>query len=404
MGKIKVANPVVELDGDEMTRIIWQYIKDKLIHPYLDIDLKYYDLGVEHRDATNDQVTIEAAEAIKKYGVGVKCATITPDEARVKEFGLKEMWKSPNGTIRNILGGVIFREPIICKNVPRLVPGWTQPIIVGRHAFGDQYRATDFKVPGKGRLTIKFEGEDGSVIEKEVFKFPGAGVAMAMYNLDDSIRDFARASLNYGLARKFPVYLSTKNTILKAYDGRFKDLFQEVYENEFKAKFDAAGIHYEHRLIDDMVASALKWSGGYVWACKNYDGDVQSDTVAQGFGSLGLMTSVLMTPDGQTVEAEAAHGTVTRHYREHQKGKETSTNSIASIFAWTRGLAHRAKLDDNAELKRFADTLEKVCIDTVEAGFMTKDLALLVGADQKWLSTTGFLDKIDENLKKAMAA
>ncbi|MBB4017794.1 isocitrate dehydrogenase [Chelatococcus caeni] len=404
MGKIKVANPVVELDGDEMTRIIWQYIKDKLIHPYLDIDLKYYDLGVEHRDATNDQVTIEAAEAIKKYGVGVKCATITPDEARVKEFGLKEMWKSPNGTIRNILGGVIFREPIICKNVPRLVPGWTQPIIVGRHAFGDQYRATDFKVPGKGRLTIKFEGEDGSVIEKEVFKFPGAGVAMAMYNLDDSIRDFARASLNYGLARKFPVYLSTKNTILKAYDGRFKDLFQEVYDNEFKAKFDAAGIHYEHRLIDDMVASALKWSGGYVWACKNYDGDVQSDTVAQGFGSLGLMTSVLMTPDGQTVEAEAAHGTVTRHYREHQKGKETSTNSIASIFAWTRGLAHRAKLDDNAELKRFADTLEKVCIDTVEAGFMTKDLALLVGADQKWLSTTGFLDKIDENLKKAMAA
>ncbi|APF37962.1 NADP-dependent isocitrate dehydrogenase [Chelatococcus daeguensis] len=404
MGKIKVANPVVELDGDEMTRIIWQYIKDKLIHPYLDIDLKYYDLGVEHRDATNDQVTIEAAEAIKKYGVGVKCATITPDEARVKEFGLKEMWKSPNGTIRNILGGVIFREPIICKNVPRLVPGWTQPIIVGRHAFGDQYRATDFKVPGKGRLTIKFEGEDGSVIEKEVFKFPGAGVAMAMYNLDESIRDFARASMNYGLARKFPVYLSTKNTILKAYDGRFKDLFQEVYENEFKAKFDAAGIHYEHRLIDDMVASALKWSGGYVWACKNYDGDVQSDTVAQGFGSLGLMTSVLMTPDGQTVEAEAAHGTVTRHYREHQKGKETSTNSIASIFAWTRGLAHRAKLDDNAELKRFADTLEKVCIDTVESGFMTKDLALLVGADQKWLSTTGFLDKIDENLKKAMAA
>jgi isocitrate dehydrogenase, NADP-dependent, eukaryotic type len=403
MGKIKVANPVVELDGDEMTRIIWQYIKDKLIHPYLDIDLKYYDLGVEHRDATNDQVTIEAAEAIKKYGVGVKCATITPDEARVKEFGLKEMWKSPNGTIRNILGGVIFREPIICKNVPRLVPGWTQPIIVGRHAFGDQYRATDFKVPGKGRLTIKFEGEDGSVIEKEVFKFPGAGVAMAMYNLDESIRDFARASMNYGLARKFPVYLSTKNTILKAYDGRFKDLFQEVYENEFKAKFDAAGIHYEHRLIDDMVASALKWSGGYVWACKNYDGDVQSDTVAQGFGSLGLMTSVLMTPDGQTVEAEAAHGTVTRHYREHQKGKETSTNSIASIFAWTRGLAHRAKLDDNAELKRFADTLEKVCIDTVESGFMTKDLALLVGADQKWLSTTGFLDKIDENLKKAMA-
>ncbi|GGG27998.1 NADP-dependent isocitrate dehydrogenase [Chelatococcus composti] len=404
MGKIKVANPVVELDGDEMTRIIWQYIKEKLIHPYLDIDLKYYDLGIQNRDATNDQVTIEAAEAIKKYGVGVKCATITPDEARVKEFGLKEMWKSPNGTIRNILGGVIFREPIICKNVPRLVPGWTQPIVVGRHAFGDQYRATDFKVPGKGRLTIKFEGEDGTVIEKEVFKFPGAGVAMAMYNLDESIRDFARASFNYGLARKFPVYLSTKNTILKAYDGRFKDLFQEVYDNEFKAKFEAAGIHYEHRLIDDMVASALKWSGGYVWACKNYDGDVQSDTVAQGFGSLGLMTSVLMTPDGQTVEAEAAHGTVTRHYREHQKGKETSTNSIASIFAWTRGLAHRAKLDGNEELKRFADTLEKVCIDTVESGFMTKDLALLVGADQKWLSTTGFLDKIAENLEKAMAA
>lgn len=404
MAKIKVANPVVELDGDEMTRIIWHFIKEKLIHPYLDIDLKYYDLGIEHRDATNDQVTIDAAEAIKKYGVGVKCATITPDEARVKEFNLKEMWKSPNGTIRNILGGVIFREPIICKNVPRLVPGWTQPIIVGRHAFGDQYKATDFKVPGKGRLTIKFEGEDGSVIEKEVFKFPGAGVAMAMYNLDESIREFARASMNYGLMRKYPVYLSTKNTILKAYDGRFKDIFQEVYENEFKAKFDAAGITYEHRLIDDMVASALKWSGGYVWACKNYDGDVQSDTVAQGFGSLGLMTSVLMTPDGQTVEAEAAHGTVTRHYREHQKGKETSTNSIASIFAWTRGLAHRAKLDNNAELAKFASTLEKVCVDTVESGFMTKDLALLVGAEQKWLSTTGFLDKIDENLKKAMAA
>jgi isocitrate dehydrogenase len=404
MAKIKVANPVVELDGDEMTRIIWQFIKDKLIHPYLDIDLKYYDLGVEHRDATNDKVTVEAAEAIKKYGVGVKCATITPDEARVEEFKLKEMWKSPNGTIRNILGGVIFREPIICKNVPRLVPGWTQPIIVGRHAFGDQYKATDFKVPGKGRLTIKFEGEDGTVIEKEIFKFPDAGVAMGMYNLDESIRDFARASFNYGLNRKYPVYLSTKNTILKAYDGRFKDIFQEIYDNEFKAKFDAAGIHYEHRLIDDMVASALKWSGGYVWACKNYDGDVQSDTVAQGFGSLGLMTSVLMTPDGQTVEAEAAHGTVTRHYREHQKGKETSTNSIASIFAWTRGLAHRAKLDNNEDLARFAGTLEKVCVDTVEAGYMTKDLALLVGAEQKWLSTTGFLDKIDENLKKAMAA
>ncbi|MXQ10000.1 NADP-dependent isocitrate dehydrogenase [Microvirga makkahensis] len=404
MAKIKVANPVVELDGDEMTRIIWQYIKDKLIHPYLDLELKYYDLGVEHRDATNDKVTVEAAEAIKKYGVGVKCATITPDEARVKEFNLKEMWKSPNGTIRNILGGVIFREPIICKNVPRLVPGWTQPIVVGRHAFGDQYRATDFKVPGKGRLTIKFEGEDGTVIEKEVFKFPDAGVAMAMYNLDESIRDFARASMNYGLMRKYPVYLSTKNTILKAYDGRFKDIFEEVYQNEFKAKFDAAGITYEHRLIDDMVASALKWSGGYVWACKNYDGDVQSDTVAQGFGSLGLMTSVLMTPDGQTVEAEAAHGTVTRHYREHQKGKETSTNSIASIFAWTRGLAHRAKLDGNEELAKFSATLEKVCVDTVESGYMTKDLALLVGAEQKWLSTTGFLDKIDENLKKAMGA
>jgi isocitrate dehydrogenase len=403
MAKIKVANPVVELDGDEMTRIIWQSIKDKLIHPYIDVDLEYYDLGIEHRDATNDQVTVDAAEAIKRHGVGVKCATITPDEARVKEFGLKEMWRSPNGTIRNILGGVIFREPIICKNVPRLVPGWTQPIVVGRHAFGDQYRATDFKAPGKGRLTIRFEGEDGAVIEKEVFKFPGGGVAMAMYNLDDSIRDFARASFNYGLNRRFPVYLSTKNTILKIYDGRFKDIFQEVYDAEFKPQFEAAGITYEHRLIDDMVASALKWSGGYVWACKNYDGDVQSDTVAQGFGSLGLMTSVLMTPDGRTVEAEAAHGTVTRHYREHQKGKETSTNSIASIFAWTRGLAHRAKLDDNQELARFAGTLEKVCIDTVEAGFMTKDLALLVGADQKWLSTTGFLDKIDENLKRAMA-
>ena len=403
MKKIKVANPVVELDGDEMTRIIWQNIKDKLIHPYLDVDLQYFDLGIEHRDATNDQVTIDSAHAIKEVGVGVKCATITPDEARVQEFKLKEMWKSPNGTIRNILGGVIFREPIICKNVPRLVPGWTQPIVVGRHAFGDQYRATDFKVPGKGRMTIKFEGDDGTVIEKEVFKFPSSGVAMAMYNLDDSIRDFARASLNYGLNRKYPVYLSTKNTILKAYDGRFKDIFEEVYETEFKSKFKSLGITYEHRLIDDMVASALKWSGGYVWACKNYDGDVQSDIVAQGFGSLGLMTSVLMTPDGSIVESEAAHGTVTRHYRQHQKGEETSTNSIASIFAWTRGLAHRAKLDSNAELQRFADTLEKVCVDTVEAGFMTKDLALLVGADQKWLSTTGFLDKIDENLKKAMA-
>jgi isocitrate dehydrogenase len=404
MNKIKVKNPVVEMDGDEMTRIIWQAIKDKLIHPYLDIDLHYYDLGIEYRDQTNDKVTVEAAEATRKHGVAVKCATITPDEARVQEFKLKEMWKSPNGTIRNILGGVIFREPIICKNVPRLVPGWTQPIVIGRHAFGDQYRATDFKFPGKGKLTIKFEGEDGTVIEREVFKSPGAGVAQAMYNLDDSIRDFARASLNYGINRKYPVYLSTKNTILKAYDGRFKDIFQEVYEAEFAETYKELGITYEHRLIDDMVASALKWSGGYVWACKNYDGDVQSDTVAQGFGSLGLMTSVLMTPDGKIVEAEAAHGTVTRHYREHQKGKQTSTNSIASIFAWTRGLAHRAKLDDNKDLAKFASTLERVCVDTVEAGAMTKDLALLVGADQKWLSTTGFLDKIDENLRKAMAA
>jgi isocitrate dehydrogenase len=403
MDKIKVANPVVELDGDEMTRIIWELIKKKLILPYLDINLEYYDLGVEHRDATNDKVTVDAAHAIQKHGVGVKCATITPDEARVKEFKLKDMWKSPNGTIRNILGGVIFREPIICKNVPRLVPGWTKPIVVGRHAFGDQYRATDFRYPGKGTLTIKFVGEDGTVIEKEVFKAPGSGVAMAMYNLDDSIRDFARASMNYGLARHYPVYLSTKNTILKAYDGRFKDLFQEVFEAEFAAKFKAAGITYEHRLIDDMVASALKWEGGYVWACKNYDGDVQSDTVAQGFGSLGLMTSVLTTPDGRIVEAEAAHGTVTRHYREHQKGKPTSTNSIASIFAWTRGLAHRAKLDNNAALDTFAHTLEKVCVDTVEAGYMTKDLALLVGPEQKWLTTEGFLDKVDENLKKAMA-
>jgi isocitrate dehydrogenase len=402
MAKIKVENRIVEIDGDEMTRIIWHAIRDKLIHPYLDVELQYFDLGVEHRDATNDRVTIDAAEAIKACGVGVKCATITPDEARVEEFKLKEMWKSPNGTIRNILGGVIFREPIICKNVPRLVPGWTLPIVVGRHAYGDQYRATDFKVPGKGRLTMRFEGEDGNVIEREVFKFPGAGVAMAMYNLDDSIRDFARASLNYGLMRKYPVYLSTKNTILKAYDGRFKDLFEEIYQAEFKAKFAAAGITYEHRLIDDMVASALKWSGGYVWACKNYDGDVQSDSVAQGFGSLGLMTSVLLTPDGHTVEAEAAHGTVTRHYREHQKGRETSTNSIASIFAWTRGLSHRAKLDDNAALARFAATLEKVCVDTVEAGFMTKDLALLVGPEQKWLSTMGFLDKVDANLQAAM--
>jgi len=402
MSKIKVANPVVELDGDEMTRIIWAYIKGKLIHPYLDIDLKYFDLSIENRDATNDQVTIDAANAIKQHGVGVKCATITPDEARVKEFNLKEMWKSPNGTIRNILGGVIFREPIICSNVPRLVPHWTQPIVVGRHAFGDQYKATDFKVPGKGRLTIKFEGADGNIIEKEVFSFPGAGVAMAMYNLDDSIREFARASLNYGLQRKYPVYLSTKNTILKAYDGRFKDLFQEIFDAEFRERYATLGLTYEHRLIDDMVASALKWSGGYVWACKNYDGDVQSDIVAQGFGSLGLMTSVLMTPDGKTVEAEAAHGTVTRHYREHQKGHATSTNSIASIFAWTRALAHRAKLDDNAELARFAKTLEEVCVATVERGYMTKDLALLIGPKQKWLSTTGFLDKIDENLKKAM--
>jgi isocitrate dehydrogenase len=404
MDKIKVANPVVELDGDEMTRIIWHLIRDKLILPYLDIKLEYYDLGMEHRDATDDKVTVDAAHAIQKHGVGVKCATITPDEARVEEFKLKKMWKSPNGTIRNILGGVIFREPIICKNVPRLVPGWTKPIVIGRHAFGDQYRATDFTFPGEGTLTIKFVGEDGKVIEHEVFKSPGSGVAMAMYNLDDSIRDFARASMNYGLARTYPVYLSTKNTILKAYDGRFKDLFQEVFDKEFAAKFKAAGITYEHRLIDDMVASALKWEGGYVWACKNYDGDVQSDTVAQGFGSLGLMTSVLLSPDGKTVEAEAAHGTVTRHYREHQKGKSTSTNSIASIFAWTRGLAHRAKLDNNAALDKFAHTLEKVCVDTVESGFMTKDLALLVGPDQKWLTTEGFLDKVDENLKKAMAA
>jgi isocitrate dehydrogenase len=403
MAKIKVKNPVVEMDGDEMTRIIWQLIKDKLIHPYLDIDLLYYDLGVERRDETNDQITIDAANKTREVGVAVKCATITPDEARVKEFNLKEMWKSPNGTIRNILGGVIFREPIICKNVPRLVPGWTQPIIVGRHAYGDQYRATDFKVPGKGTLTVTFVGDDGQKIEKKVFDFPGGGVAMTMYNLDDSIREFARASLNYGLARNYPVYLSTKNTILKAYDGRFKDIFEEVFEKEFKAKFAEKKITYEHRLIDDMVAAALKWSGGYIWACKNYDGDVQSDTVAQGFGSLGLMTSVLVTPDGKTMEAEAAHGTVTRHYRQHQKGQETSTNSIASIFAWTRGLAHRAKLDGNAELAKFSATLEKVCIDTVEAGFMTKDLALLVSADQKWLSTEGFLDKIDQNLKKAMA-
>lgn len=404
MSKIKVSGSVVELDGDEMTRIIWSYIKDKLIHPYLDLPIEYYDLGVEHRDATDDQVTIDAAEAIKKHGVGIKCATITPDEARVEEFGLKKMWRSPNGTIRNILGGVIFREPIIMGNVPRLVPGWTQPIIVGRHAFGDQYRATDFKFPGAGKLSIKFVGDDGTEIEEEVFAAPSSGIAMAMYNLDKSISDFARASFNYGLTRNLPVYMSTKNTILKVYDGRFKDIFQDIFDKEFKAEFDKRGLVYEHRLIDDMVAAALKWSGGYIWACKNYDGDVQSDTVAQGFGSLGLMTSVLMTPDGKTVEAEAAHGTVTRHYREHQKGNETSTNSIASIFAWTRGLAHRAKLDDNPDLAKFSETLERVCIETVESGFMTKDLALLVGPEQKWLSTTGFLDKIDENLKAAMSA
>jgi len=402
MAKIKVKNPVVELDGDEMTRIIWQFIKDKLIHPYLDIDLEYYDLGMESRDATDDQITIDSANAIKKHGVGVKCATITPDEARVEEFGLKKMWRSPNGTIRNILGGVIFREPIIIKNVPRLVPGWTQPIIVGRHAFGDQYRATDFKFPGKGKLTMKFVGEDGEVIEREVFDAPSAGIALAMYNLDDSIRDFARASLNYALMRKVPCYLSTKNTILKIYDGRFKDIFQEIYEQEFEDQYKEHKLWYEHRLIDDMVAASLKWSGGYVWACKNYDGDVQSDTVAQGFGSLGLMTSVLMSPDGKTVEAEAAHGTVTRHYRQHQKGEATSTNPIASIFAWTRGLAHRAKLDDTPELADFAATLEKVCIQTVEDGYMTKDLALLIGPDQPWESTQGYLDKIDEYLQKAM--
>ncbi len=404
MQKIKVANPVVDLDGDEMTRIIWQFIKDKLILPYLDLKIEYYDLSVQKRDETDDQITIDAANAIKKHGVGIKCATITPDEGRVEEFSLKKMWKSPNGTIRNILGGVIFREPIIMKNVPRLVPGWTQPIIVGRHAYGDQYRATDFRFPGKGKLTIKFVGDDGKTIEHDVFDAPSSGVAMAMYNLDDSIRDFARASFNYALQRGVPCYLSTKNTILKAYDGRFKDLFQEVFDSEFKQQYDAKKIWYEHRLIDDMVAASLKWSGGYVWACKNYDGDVQSDIVAQGFGSLGLMTSVLMTPDGKTVEAEAAHGTVTRHYRQHQKGQETSTNSIASIFAWTRGLAHRAKLDDNSELANFASTLERVCIETVESGFMTKDLALLIGPDQPWLSTTAFLDKIDENLKKAMTA
>lgn len=403
MAKIKVKTPVVELDGDEMTRIIWAFIKNKLILPYLDIDLKYYDLGVESRDKTSDQITIDAANAIKQYGVGVKCATITPDEGRVKEFNLKSMWKSPNGTIRNILDGTVFRQPIICKNVPRLVPGWTQPIVIGRHAFGDQYRATDFIVPGKGRLTMTFVPEDGSApIEKEIFKFPGAGVAMGMYNLDESIRGFARACFNYGLMLGWPVYLSTKNTILKIYDGRFMDIFQEVYDQEFADQFKAKKIHYEHRLIDDMVASALKWSGGFVWACKNYDGDVQSDTVAQGFGSLGLMTSVLLSPDGKTVEAEAAHGTVTRHYREHQKGKETSTNPIASIYAWTRGLWYRGKFDNTPEVQKFAENLEKVCVDTVESGFMTKDLALLISPDQKWLTTTQFLDKLDENLKKAM--
>ena len=404
MAKIKVVNPVVELDGDEMTRIIWQFIKDQLILPYLDVDLKYYDLGIEHRDATDDQVTIDAAHAILEYGVGVKCATITPDEARVEEFGLKKMWKSPNGTIRNILGGVIFREPIIMSNIPRLVPTWTKPIIVGRHAFGDQYRATDFKVPGPGTLTMTFTPADGSEpMEFQIFEFPESGVAMGMYNLDDSIRDFARASFRYGLARKFPVYMSTKNTILKAYDGRFKDIFAEIFDAEFKAEFDAAGLTYEHRLIDDMVASALKWEGGYVWACKNYDGDVQSDTVAQGFGSLGLMTSVLMTPDGRTVEAEAAHGTVTRHYRQHQRGEATSTNPVASIFAWTRGLEHRGKLDGTPDVTAFAQTLERVCIETVERGQMTKDLAILVGPDQPWLTTQDFLAAIDANLQKAMA-
>jgi isocitrate dehydrogenase len=402
MSKIKVANPVVELDGDEMTRIIWDFIKKKLILPYLDIDLQYYDLGIEERDRTNDQITIDAAHAIQKHGVGVKCATITPDEQRVEEFGLKQMWKSPNGTIRNILGGVIFREPIICRNVPRLVPGWTRPIVIGRHAFGDQYRATDFHFPSAGKLTMKFVGEDGTVIERDVYSAPSAGVYMGMYNLDDSIIDFARSSFNYGLLKGWPVYLSTKNTILKAYDGRFKDLFAKIYAEEFEDRFKAAGIHYEHRLIDDMVASAMKWSGGYIWACKNYDGDVQSDTVAQGFGSLGLMTSVLMTPDGKIVEAEAAHGTVTRHYRQHQKGEQTSTNSVASIYAWTGGLKHRATLDGNDALMRFATTLEQVTVATVEDGWMTKDLALLVGPDQKWLTTMGYLEKVDEYLNKAL--
>ncbi|TSA22909.1 MAG: NADP-dependent isocitrate dehydrogenase [Actinomycetales bacterium] len=403
MAKIKVEGTVVELDGDEMTRIIWSFIKEKLILPYLDVNLEYYDLGIEHRDATNDQVTIDSANAIKKHGVGIKCATITPDEARVEEFGLKKMWKSPNGTIRNILGGVIFREPIIMKNVPRLVPNWTKPIVIGRHAYGDQYKATDFKVPGAGTLTMTFTPKDGSKpMEFNVFDFPSSGVAMGMYNLDDSIRDFARASMNYGLIRNYPVFLSTKNTILKAYDGRFKDIFAEVFESEFKVKFDAAGITYEHRLIDDMVATSLRWEGGYVWACKNYDGDVQSDTVAQGYGSLGLMTSVLMTPDGLTVESEAAHGTVTRHFRDHQAGKQTSTNPIASIFAWTQGLSHRAKLDNNPALAEFATTLEKVCVQTVESGKMTKDLAILISKDSPWLNTQDFLAAIDENLRVAL--
>ena len=404
MNKIKVEGTVVELDGDEMTRIIWQFIKDSLILPYLDVNLEYYDLGIEHRDKTDDQVTIDSAHAIQKHGVGVKCATITPDEARVEEFKLKKMWKSPNGTIRNILGGVIFREPIIIKNVPRLIPHWTKPIVIGRHAFGDQYRATDFKVPGPGKLTVTFTPTDGSKpMEFNVFDFPSSGVAMAMYNLDDSIRDFARASFNYGLIRKYPVFLSTKNTILKAYDGRFKDIFAEVFEKEFKSEFDKNNLEYDHRLIDDMVATSLRWEGGYIWACKNYDGDVQSDTVAQGYGSLGLMTSVLMTPDGKTVEAEAAHGTVTRHYRDHQVGKATSTNPIASIFAWTQGLAHRAKLDNTPKVAEFAKTLEKVCIQTVESGKMTKDLALLISKDAPWQNTQEFLAAIDENLKKAMA-
>ncbi|MBS0475220.1 MAG: NADP-dependent isocitrate dehydrogenase [Proteobacteria bacterium] len=403
MAKIKVKNPVVEIDGDEMTRIIWQWIRERLILPYLDIDLKYYDLGVEKRDETNDRITVDSANAIREYGVGVKCATITPDEARVEEFGLKKMWKSPNGTIRNILGGVVFREPIVMQNVPRLIPGWTDPIVVGRHAFGDQYKATDFLVPGPGKLRLVWDGEDGRTIDEEVFQFPSPGVALAMYNLDDSIRDFARASFNYGIGREWPVYLSTKNTILKAYDGRFKDLFAEVFETEgFKEQFDKLGIVYEHRLIDDMVASALKWSGKFIWACKNYDGDVQSDQVAQGFGSLGLMTSVLMTPDGKTVEAEAAHGTVTRHYRQHQQGKQTSTNPIASIFAWTRGLIYRGKFDDTPDVTRFAETLEKVCVDTVEGGQMTKDLAILIGPDQPWLTTEGFFEAIVQNLETEM--